>query len=129
MNKSRILVVDDEPNLSELVRFFLEKTNRFEVRTENRAAQALAVTREFQPELILLDVDMPGKDGGDLAREAARDPRLRNVPILFLTGLVSHAEAGTAPLESGGMRFLAKPVEPTLLLAEVDRLAPKTIAA
>ena len=79
MTKSRILVVDDEPNLSGLVRLFLEKTQRFEVRVENRSALALAAAREFRPDLILLDVDMPGKNGGDVAREIQAEPALRGV--------------------------------------------------
>jgi CheY-like chemotaxis protein len=89
----------------------------------------LSAAIQFQPDVMLLDIDMPGKDGGELARDASRDARLRDVPILFLTGLVSHAEAGQASLKSGGMQFLAKPVEPTLLLAEVDRLVANEPAA
>ena len=122
MTKSRILVVDDEPNLSGLVRLFLEKTQRFEVRVENRSAQALSAAREFRPDLILLDVDMPGKDGGDVARAIQGDDVLSGVPILFLTSLVSPAEAGGREILRGGMRFLAKPVNPKILVDTVDRL-------
>ena len=73
---------------------------------------------------MLLDVDMPDKSGGDIAREAAADARLKDIPILFLTALVSREEAGTRQLESGGMKFLAKPIEPSLLLAAVEDLVP-----
>ena len=95
MNKTRILAVDDEPNLSDLVRLFLEKTKRFEVRTENRPGNVLAIAREFRPEMILLDVDMPGQDGGEVAREIEADPALRGTPILFFTSLISASEAGS----------------------------------
>ncbi len=122
MTKSRILVVDDEPNLSGLVRLFREKTQRFGVRVENRSALALATAREFRPEMILLDVDMPGKDGGEVAREIEADPALRGVPILFFTSLISHAEAGEDFVLRGGKRFLAKPVNPKILVATVDRI-------
>lgn len=122
MNKTRILVVDDEPNLSGLVRLILEKTKRFEVRVENRSALALFVAREFQPNLILLDVNMPGKDGGEVARELGADPTLRAVPILFLTSLVSTSEAGEREAVCAGMRFLAKPVKPEVLVESVDRI-------
>ena len=87
MNKSRILVVDDEPNLSDLVRLFLEKTKRFEVRVENRPGNVLAAAREFRPDMVLLDVDMPGQDGGEVARDIHADPILRGMPILFFTSL------------------------------------------
>jgi len=129
MNRSRILVVDDEPNLSQLVRLFLEKTQRFEVRVENRPALALSAAREFLPDLILLDVDMPGKDGGDVEREIRKEPALTGVPILFLTSLVSRAEAGESEVLRGGKRFLAKPVSPGVLINCVDNiLAGKALA-
>lgn len=80
MNMNRILVVDDEPNFLELVCFFLAKTRRFEIRTERRAAEALPAALQFQPDLILLDVDMPGNDGGVVALQ------LRGQPIDRLLG-------------------------------------------
>jgi DNA-binding response OmpR family regulator len=122
MTFPRILVVDDDPNLSDLVRFFLEKTKRFEVRVENRSALAFAAAREFHPDLILLDIDMPGKDGGEVAREIATDATLRGVPILFFTSLISRAEAGGHEVLRGGQRYLAKPVDPAVLIAAVDRM-------
>ena len=122
MNKRRILVVDDEPKLSELVRMFLERTQRFDVRVENRSAHAVTAAREFRPEMILLDVDMPGKDGGQVARELKDDTTLRATPILFFTSLISHAEAGELETVRGGMRFLAKPFDPQILIDTVDRI-------
>ena len=128
MSKRRVLIVDDDVNLSRLSGMILENSGKYEVMIVNQSARALAAAIQFQAEVMLLDVDMPGKSGGDLASEAAMDSRLRDVPILFLTGLVSHAEAGTSPMESGGMKFLAKPVEPALLLATVGQLAPPVLA-
>ena len=122
------MVVDDDVNLSRLAGMILENSGQYEVMILNESARALPAAVQFRPDVMLLDVDMPGKSGGDLAREAANDSRLGNIPILFLTGLVSHEEAGTNPLESGGMTFLAKPVEPALLLSEVARLAPPVVA-
>ncbi|MEA3210293.1 MAG: two-component system, OmpR family, response regulator [Chthoniobacter sp.] len=129
MTKSRILVVDDDPNLSGLVRLFLEKTQRFEVRVENRSALALAAARAFRPEMVLLDVDMPGKDGGDVAREFEADPSLRGVPILFFTSLISPAEAGEREALRGGRRYLAKPVKPAILIDVVDRILAAQVPA
>lgn len=117
MNKTRVLIVDDDPNLSRLAGMILENSGLYEVMIVNQATRALAAARQFQPAVMLFDVDMPEKTGGDLAREAAVDAQLRDIPILFLTGLVSREEAGAQQLESGGMRFLSKPVEPALLLS------------
>jgi DNA-binding response OmpR family regulator len=118
----RILVVDDEPHLSGLVRLALEKTKRFEVRVENRSALALTAARDFRPDMVLLDVDMPGKDGGEVARELRGDSMFRHIPILFFTSLISREEAGDRETERGGMLFLAKPVNPKVLVEAIDRL-------
>ena len=129
MNKTRILAVDDDPNLSDLVRLFLEKTKRFEVRTENRPGNVLAAAREFRPELILLDVDMPGQDGGEVARDVNADPILRGTPILFFTSLISPLEAGDRISMRGGMRFLAKPLNPKVLINIIDQvMAEKAVS-
>jgi CheY-like chemotaxis protein len=127
MGKRRILVVDDDVNLSRLAGMILENSGKYEVLIVNQSARALAAAIQFQAELMLLDVDMPGKCGGDLAHEAALDSRLRDVPILFLTGLVRPDETGDGPIESGGMQFLAKPVDPAQLLAAVAALLPSIL--
>jgi DNA-binding response OmpR family regulator len=125
MSVRRVLIVDDDVNLSRLSGMILENSGNYEVMIVNQSASALSAARHFKPAVMLFDVDMPGKDGGDLAREAANDSLLRDIPILFLTGLVNHKEAGDGPLECGGMKFLAKPVEPALLLAAVAGLLPR----
>lgn len=129
MSKRRVLIVDDDVNLSRLSGMILENSGQYEVMIVNESVRALPAALQFRPDVMLLDVDMPGKSGGDLAREAAMDSQLRDIPVLFLTGLVTHKEAGDSPLESGGMKFLAKPVEPALLLATIDGLAPPVIMA
>jgi len=129
MTKTRVLIVDDDVNLSRLSAMILENSGAYDVLTEKDSRRALAVARQFRPEIMLLDVDMPEKSGGEVAQEAKVDPVLRDVPILFLTGLVSKAEAGHDQLESGGMSFLAKPVMPEVLLNCVGRLVAARAAA
>jgi CheY-like chemotaxis protein len=129
MSMRRVLIVDDDVSLSRLSGMILENSGKYEVMIVNESVRALPAALQFRPTVMLLDVDMPGKSGGDLAREAAMDSRLRDIPILFLTGLVTHEETGDRPFESGGMKFLPKPVEPALLLATVDGLAPPVMMA
>ncbi len=124
MTKTRVLIVDDDVNLSRLSAMILENSGSYEVLTEKDSRRALAVARQFKPEIMLFDVDMPEKSGGELADDAERDPALRNVPILFLTGLLSRSEAGQQKIESGGRSFLAKPVLPEVLLDCVGKLVP-----
>jgi DNA-binding response OmpR family regulator len=129
MVKRRVLVVDDDVNLSRLAAVILESSGKYDVMVVNQSTRALAAAVRFQAEALLLDVDMPGLSGGDLAREAARDSRLRDIPVLFLTGLLSHAETGPGPIESSGQLFLAKPVDPDELLASMDSLLPRPVLA
>lgn len=110
MDKKRILIVDDEPGFTRMVKLNLEKTGAFEVREENRALGAIPSAREFKPDLILLDVVMPSMDGGDVYSQIQHDRRLRDIPVVFLTAAVTQSEAGVRGLTSGGALFLAKPV-------------------
>ena len=109
MTKKRILVVDDEASITRTMKVNLERTGAYAVRTENQATHALAAAREFQPDLILLDVMMPEMDGGEVAAGLRDDPALQNIPIVFLTAIVSKKETGGEYLESGGQTFIAKP--------------------
>ena len=124
MNKAKILVVDDDAKLSALTRVILERMGGYAVREENRSFAALSAAREFSPDLIILDVNMPGKEGGDVARELRELPQFAATPILFLTSLVSKEENGML----GGWRFLGKPVAPQLLLDTVRGLLPAMAA-
>ena len=92
MSKPKILVVDDDAKITSLLRFILERVGGFEVREENRSFAALATAREFRPQFVLMDVDMPGKDGGDVAAEFRADPDFARTPLVFLTSLVASTE-------------------------------------
>lgn len=124
MAKTRVLIVDDDVNLSRLSAMILENSGEYEVVTEKDSTKALALARRFKPEVMLLDINMPHLSGGDIAKAAAADPVLRDAAVIFLTGLVTKEEAGDKPMESGGMSFLAKPVLPEVLLSCVAALVP-----
>jgi two-component system alkaline phosphatase synthesis response regulator PhoP len=126
MSKPRILIVDDDKNISRLMGILLEKTGRYTIQTENRSLSAHQVAREFHPDLCIFDVDMPGKDGGTLAREMRADPQFSQTPIIFLTSLVSPQEAGAKPMVSGGFHYLAKSVDIAILQEWIERLLPAT---
>jgi CheY-like chemotaxis protein len=108
--KKRILAVDDRASNTRLVKLCLEQTNDYVVREENNAKAALAAAEQFQPDLILLDVMMPGMDGGELAAAFRANPKLKDVPIVFLTATITKGEVVASGGEVGGNFFLAKPV-------------------
>ncbi|MGO9202582.1 MAG: two-component system response regulator [Limisphaerales bacterium] len=109
--KKRILVVDDEAGITRLLKLNLEQLGGYLVRTENDASAALGAAEEFQPDLILLDVVMPGIDGGKLASDFQASPILKKVPIVFLTAAATKEEVYARGGRIGGLPFLAKPVE------------------
>jgi len=111
MITKRILVVDDEPSVTRNLKLNLESGGGYDVFAENHAANALTAARLFRPDLILLDVMMPGMDGGDVAARLRLDPLLRNTPVIFLTALVSNEETEGHEMVSGAETFLAKPVD------------------
>ena len=110
MEKNRILVVDDEPSFTRLVKFNLEKSGIYDVRTENDGKRALETAREFQPDLVLLDVIMPSVDGGQVAADIQAEASLKDTPIVFLTAVVTRPETENGARNIAGRPFLAKPV-------------------
>lgn len=124
MSKPKILIVDDDSKLSNLNRIILERLGGYEVREENRPFAAVHTARDFKPDLFILDVDMPGKDGGELAKELRRMPQFASTPVLFVTSLYSGAQAGLV----SGWQFLAKPVDPQRLVSTVRDLLPAKAA-
>ena len=110
-DKKRILVVDDEVSITRLLKLNLEQTGQYVVATLNSPESALETALEFHPDLILLDVVMPGLDGGYLASTLQSHPALKAVPIVFLTAAATKEEVATRSGMIGGLPFLAKPVD------------------
>jgi two-component system OmpR family response regulator len=120
METTRILIVDDDVGLSRLVGLALEKTRLYEVKVENRSRQALRCAREFRPHLVLLDVDMPGMDGGAVAAQLRSDLSLNDLHIIFFTSLVSQNEAGQSLIQRGDDLFLPKPIDTATLVRSIE---------
>jgi CheY-like chemotaxis protein len=117
----KILLIDDEAGFTQLLKMNLEKSGGFEVTIQNDSTQALATAREFGPDIILLDVVMPGMDGGDVQAQFQSDPMLREVPIIMLTALVDSAELSDgAVAQSGSSVVLPKPVNLELLMKVIE---------
>jgi CheY-like chemotaxis protein len=123
----RILIVDNDTDSTHLVKVLLEKTGRYLVLEENEPTRAHLTARNFRPDLILLDVVMPETDGGEVAARIQADPELHNTPIIFLTALVTRAEAKTG-LHIDGHPFLAKPINIPELIEAIERVLPAQAA-
>ncbi len=118
----RILVVDDEPAITRMVKLNLERTQNYEVLTENHSTNAIAAARQFQPDLILLDVMMPEMDGDEIASQLKQDEQLSKIKFVFMTAIVTKDDIESMGSNIGGNEFLAKPVKTEELIAMIERV-------
>jgi CheY-like chemotaxis protein len=121
--KRRILIVDDDRESTHLVKILLERTGCYLVLEENDAAKAHQSARNFNPDVILLDIMMPETDGGEVATQIEADPELQRTPIIFLTALVTEPETKTG-LRIQGHRSLAKPISIPELINGIEESLP-----
>jgi CheY-like chemotaxis protein len=121
----KILLVDDEAGFTELLRMNLKRAGGYEVRIENDPTEAVATARSFMPDAIILDVVMPGMDGGDVHAALQADPLLARIPVLMLTALVDSTELSEGAVAQAGTQLvLPKPVNLPLLLKVLANLLP-----
>ncbi|HEV2712682.1 MAG TPA: HD domain-containing phosphohydrolase [Gaiellaceae bacterium] len=118
----RILVVDDDANLRALVRTSFEMAD-LEVEEADGAVSAAEKIAARHPDVIVLDVGMPGIDGVTFCRGLRSDPRTRDIPVVLLTG---DADSELSGWRAGANSFLRKPFSPLTLLQVVERLAAET---
>src|ERR1700686_4591537 len=119
MSAVRILHVDDEPDIREIVEMSLGLNTDFEVRACANGADAIATAAEWSPFLILLDVTMPGMDGPTTLTHLRKDPRTSDIPVLFMTARAQAREVEQF-ISLGARGVIAKPFDPMTLASEVQ---------
>ena len=122
-----ILVVDDEPSIVDVLRYNLEKAN-FSVLVARNGEQALQLAQARQPDLIVLDLMLPGKDGMQVCRELKQNKAVRDIPVVMMTARGEETDI-VAGLELGAEDYIVKPFSPKVLVARVKAvLRRKTFA-
>jgi len=124
----KILIVDDDPDFVEAVTMIL-RPKKFEVVTAYNGKEGLEKVKAERPDLVVLDVMMPEKDGYSVCKELKSDPKWNHIPVLLLTGVVSHIPT-TRYTQEMGMEteaddYLDKPVEPEALVKRIEVLLSK----
>ena len=123
MEKKRILLVDDNPDITRTISLILEATDRYVIREENRGQRALETARDFNPDLIFLDFMMPDIDGNEVAAQLEEDDELKHIKIVFLTAIVTKEEVESGSVNNiSGYAVLAKPVKTEELISCIEDL-------
>ena len=127
--KAKILLVDDDIDFVESIKIVLE-SKPYEVIVAHEGDEALRKARETNPDLILLDVIMPVKDGFTAAEQLKKDPQLSKIPTLMLTSFSARRGETVIPVSRGFTLdvedYIEKPVTPDELLARVEKYLKKT---
>lgn len=112
-----ILVIDDSPTETKSVTSILEK-NGFSVRWAKEATKGIEMAKELMPNLILMDVVMPGMNGFQATRKIARDPQLKDIPIIILTTKDQQTDIIWGQ-KQGAKAYIIKPADPDELLEQI----------
>lgn len=116
----RVLVIEDEPHISEAIRFILSRDG-WEVRTHDDGADALNVIAETAPDVLILDVMLPGQSGFEILRKLREVSDTTALPVLMLTAKGQNTDRETAA-RYGATRFMTKPFANTEVVAAVREL-------
>jgi excisionase family DNA binding protein len=121
MGKKRVLVVDDEPAIVDMLVELLERDGRFEVQTAVTGFEAGLQTKEFQPDVIVLDYKLPDINGASVIRSIRADPSVEDVKIIIISGVVNREDV-EGLLESGADDFMRKPFSIEQLVKRITEL-------
>lgn len=117
--KRKILIVDDDAEIVELLEDVLERDGRFEIKTASSGYEAGMTTEKFRPELILLDYMLPDVNGNVVCQTIRRNPEFENIKIIIISGVVKQDEIAQL-LKSGAEDFIRKPFNITELTDKIS---------
>ena len=121
MEKKKILMIDDNQDFIKLVKMNLEEAGNYEVRTENTGESGVALVMVFKPDIILLDVVLGDIDGSNVASQIKSTERGKDIPIIYVTGIIREDEEEKLMGFLGGYPFLAKPVSTAKLIECIEK--------
>jgi two-component system alkaline phosphatase synthesis response regulator PhoP len=116
--KYKVLVVDDEKDIVDLLKYNLEKENEFEVTTAYNGKEALDATQNEKPDIILLDIMMPELNGFEVCKRLKSDPSNAKIPVIFLTAKENEIDE-IVGLEIGADDYIQKPISPRKVIARM----------
>ena len=119
--KKKVLVVDDDPEIVELIVDVLDKDGRFETETASSGYEAGIATQQFRPDLILLDYMLPDVNGNVVCQTIRKNPKFENIKIVIVSGVVKQEEIDRL-FKSGAEQFIKKPFDVRELTDKVSEV-------
>ncbi len=116
----KILVIDDDKNVGSMLKIKLEKKGGYQVLYADRGAKGIEMAKKESPDLIVLDFNMPGADGGDVKAKLTSGAETRNIPIIFLTSLLTAEEAKAKGDKIGGQPMISKHLDISDIIARIE---------
>ncbi len=127
MKKKHIIFVEDESDIQELVQFNLAREG-FQITGYTSGEEGLSAIKKVKPDLILLDLMLPGIDGLEICRQLKRDSKTENIPVIMITAKTEESDIVTG-LELGADDYLTKPFSPKVLIARIRSVLRRQKAA
>ncbi len=126
MANERVLIVDDEEDVLELMRYHLDKSG-YKIETAASGEEALTVARKILPDIIVLDLMLPGIDGFEVCRNLKNDLKTERIPIIMLTAKGEETDV-VSGLELGADDYVTKPFSPKVLMARIRRILHRMVS-
>ncbi len=120
--EKEVLIIDDERDFCLLVKSNLESTGEFKVSIAHNATEAMNIAKAQKPDIILLDMMMPLISGGELATALRKEETTKDIPIIFLTAVLTKEEVGKTMRKMGDKRYIAKPVKTQELIDSIKQV-------
>jgi len=120
-HKSKVLIIDDNEELANLLKLNLEKTKRYRVYTANSGRKGIQVVQKKRPDVVVLDIMMPDMDGLEVLEQIKGEVKTYEIPVIMLTGM-SNPDSWEKARENYAGEYLVKPVSVERLMNTIDRV-------
>ena len=126
MSRDKILIIEDDRDIVEMLKYNLEEEG-YEIITAQEGMDALKKIHEDNPDVVLLDVNIPGMNGFELCRLIKEDPNLKDIIVVMISAVYYSDEDAKKGMAMGADAYLRKPISPKLLIEAVDDLLTKRV--
>lgn len=122
--KKKVLLIDDEKDFTEIVKTALDERGVYEVKAANSGADGLYLAKEFKPDIIFLDIMMGDMDGGTVLSKLQAETETKDIPVVFVTAILTEYEVARNQEIIGGHTFIAKPASIEKLIQCIEEKLP-----